>query len=135
LQELPAIHAIVPGLNAELGRKIGVFFSRLGPGEGWGRANWGLSTTAERDQHPQKPYKPLSTQTPLNETYVRVESQHLLKLEGTGAIAFGIRILSFDLVSVLDRPDVAAGLKEQLRTMPPEVSAYKGIPGDFWERL
>jgi hypothetical protein len=135
LQPLSGIHAIVPGLNAELGRKIDVFFGRLEPGEGWGRANWGLSTNAARNQHPSLPYSPLSRQTLIEEVYVRVESQHLLKLPATGAIAFGIRILNFPLAAVADHPDINAGLKERLRTMPGEVAAYKGIPGDFWLRL
>ena len=53
----------------------------------------------------------------------------------TGAIAFGIRILNFPLVEVGKQSIIAASLKERLRTMPVEVAAYKGIPGDFWQRL
>ena len=132
---LPDIHAAVPGLNRELGRKIDVFFGRLPPGEGWARANWGLSASVERNQHPSRPFTPLSERTPDAAVFVRVESQHFCKLPQTGAIAFGIRILNFPLVSVKARPNIAAGLKSQLRTMPGEVAAYKGIPADFWRRL
>ena len=135
LQPIASIHAIVPGLNTDLGRKIDVFFSRLQPGEGWGRANWGLSTSTARNQHPRLPYRPLCNQTPSDEVNVRLESQHLLKLPETGAVAFGIRILNFPLREVADHPDVVAGLKQQLRTMPADVAAYKGIPADFWQRL
>jgi hypothetical protein len=134
-QPLGAIHAIVPELNAEIGRKIGVFFDRLAVDDGWTRANWGLCTGTERNQHPSQPYQPLSLATPLEDVSVRIESQHLLKLPATGAIAFGIRILHFPVIEVLARPDSAAGLKERLRTMPPAMSAYKGIPTDFWQRL
>ena len=132
---LPDIHAAVPRLNGELGRKIDVFFGRLPPGEGWSRANWGLSASVERNQHPTRPFTPLSEQTPDAAVSVRVESQDFCKLPQTGAIAFGIRILNFPLAGVKDRPDIAAGLKSQLRTMPGEVADYKGIPADFWRRL
>jgi hypothetical protein len=135
LQPIAGIHAIVPGLNAELGRKIDVFFARLEPGDGWSRANWGLSTSAERNQHPLRPYVLLANDTPLARVYLRVESQHLFKLPGTGAIAFGIRILNFPLEAVAKEPGFVAGLTKRLRTMPAEVAAYKGIPAEFWRRL
>ena len=132
---LPDIHAAVPGLNHELGRKIDVFFGRLPPGESWVRANWGLTASADRNQHPSRPFTPLSGGTPDAAVFVRVESQNFCKLPQTGAMAFGIRILNFPLAAVKDRPSVAAGLKAQLRTMPVEVAAYKGIPAGFWRRL
>ena len=132
---LAEIHGIVPGLNAELGRKIDVFFGKLAPGDGWARANWGLSTSAERNQHPSRPYTALTDQTPMGNVFVRVESQHLLKLPESGAIAFGIRILNFPLAEVAECGQIVAGLKEQLRTMPGAVAAYKGIPEKFWERI
>jgi hypothetical protein len=136
LQPVAAIHAVVPGLNVELGRKIGVFFERLQIGEGWARANWGLSTSAERNQHPSRPYTPLSSETPMGDVFVRLESQHLQKLPRAGAAAFGIRILNFALGEVVaGYPEIAAGLKERLRTMPAEIAAYKGIPADFWRRF
>jgi hypothetical protein len=135
LQPLPAIHAVVPELNAEIGRKIDVFFGRLAPGEGWTRANWGLGAGTARNQHPSRPDDPLSGSTPLQEVSLRLESQHLLKLPATDAIAFGIRILHFPLVEVLAQPAIAPALKERLRTMPSAMSAYKGIPADFWQRL
>ena len=132
---LAEIHSPVPGLNDALGRKIDRFFDRLVPGEGWGRANWGLSTNANANQHPRLPYTPLSCQTSLDTVFVRLESQHLLKLPATGAVAFGIRILHFALVEAARRTGIAAGLTTRLRTMPAEVAAYKGIPTDFWRRL
>ncbi len=135
LQPLAEIHAIVPGLQQDLGRKIDVFFSRMKPGEGWGRANWGLSSTAERNQHPSRPYVPLASETPPANVYLRVESQNLCKLPGSGAMAFGIRILNFPLAEVVAHQPIVEALKQQLRTMPGEIAAYKGIPANFWERL
>jgi len=124
---LHEIHAVVPGLNAELGSKIATFFARMVPGEGWGRANWGLSASPARNQHPQLPVPTLTAWTRAEETFVRIEDQHLLKLSRTGGIAFGIRVLNFRLSEVLRDPFVTASLQEKLRTMPPDVAAYKGL--------
>lgn len=124
---LPELHTPVPGLNAELGQKIATFFDRMVPGEGWTRANWGLSASAQRNQHPRLPMPTLTAMTPPEETFVRIEDQHLVKLPQTGAVAFGIRIFSFRLSDVAHDPTVKAGLLEKLRTMPPEIANYKGL--------
>ena len=124
---LPEVHEPVPGLNAELGRKITTFFDRMVPGEGWTRANWGLSASTHRNQHPRLPLPPLTAKTPAEETFVRIEDQHLLKLSQTGAVAFGIRVFSFRLGEVIREPAVRAGIAEKLRTMPPEIANYKGL--------
>ena len=130
-QPLPDLHQPVPGLNAELGGKIGTFLARLTPGEGWGRANWGLSASAQRNQHPTRPLPVLTAATPPEQTFLRVEDQHLLKLPRTGAVAFGIRIFSFRLSEAAADPAVRAGLQKKLRTMPPEVANYKGLARFF----
>ena len=121
------IHAAVPGLNDGLGRKITTFFERMAPGEGWGRANWGLSASARRNQHPRLSGPSLAADTPPEATFLRVEDQHLLKLPRTGALAFGIRIFSFRLSEVARDASIAAALKERLATMPPDVANYKGL--------
>ena len=121
------IHAAVPGLNDDLGRKIATFFERMTPGEGWGRANWGLSASARRNQHPHLTLPSLAADTPPEKNFLRVEDQHLLKLPLTGALAFGIRIFSFQLSDVARDPSIAAALRERLETMPPDVANYKGL--------
>ena len=124
---LPELHEPVPGLNADLGRKITTFFDRMAPGEGWTRANWGLSAATNRNQHPSLPLLPLTATTPPEETFVRIEDQHLLKLPRSGAVAFGIRIASFRLSEIVHEPTVKAGIAAKLRTMPPEIANYKGL--------
>lgn len=121
------IHDPVPSLNAQLGHKIATFFSRLAPGEGWRRANWGLSVSAIRNQHPDEPIPTLGTATPPDQIFVRVEDQHLLKLPGTGAIAFGIRIANFAWIELMRRPEIAASLRKKLRSMSPDITLYKGL--------
>lgn len=121
------IHDVVPGLNDELGSKIATFFSRLPVGEGWRRANWGLSASCRKNQHPTESIPLLdSTSTP-DRIYVRVEDQHLLKLPETGAIAFGIRISSFAWSDMRQNEAIAESVLEQLRSMPPETVRYKAL--------
>ena len=134
-QPLTQIHSVVPRLNEELGRKVGQFFARMKPGEGWSRANWGLSASGALNQHPTRPHVELTAHTPPDAVFVRIEAQHLVRLPDTGAIAFGIRVVNFPLPAILADPDLAAGLRNQLRTMPADVAAYKGIPADYWQRL
>ena len=121
------IHEAVPGLNPELGGKIGTFFARLPPGEGWRRANWGLSASPRRNQHPRETIPLLTPETPPGQVFIRVEDQHLLKLPGTGAIAFGIRIANFAWSAAMRNPAVAPHLLEKLRTMHPEIARYKAL--------
>ena len=127
------IHAAVPALNSELGNKIATFFARLPPGEGWRRANWGLSASAQANQHPEEAIPPLTAGTAPGGIFVRVEDQHLLKLPETGTIAFGIRIRSFAWEAVLRDQTVATHLLGKLRTMSPEIARYKAV-ADFVPR-
>ena len=127
LRPLSWIHGVVPDLNAELGSKIEAFFTRMNPGEGWRRANWGLSASCQRDQHPDESIPALTAASPSEQIYVRVEDQHLLKLPETGVIAFGLRIASFAWSAVRQNHAIAASLLDQLRSMSPEIARYKAI--------
>ena len=121
------IHDAVPALNSDLGGKIATFFARLPPGEGWRRANWGLSASTRRNQHPDDPIPPLTAGTTPDQVFIRIEDQHLLKLPETGAIAFGIRIRSFTWQAVMQNQTLAARLLGKLRSMPSEIACYKAI--------
>ena len=126
-RRLHEIHSAVPGLNEGLGRKIALFFDRMIPGEGWRRANWGLSASSAGNQHPCVRIARLTADSTPDTTFLRVEDQHLLKLPRTGAIAFGIRVSSFRLSDIAREPDIATALRQQLRTMPEEIVGYKGL--------
>ena len=124
---LAEIHAAVPGLNPELGSKIATFFARLAPGEGWRRANWGLSASARRNQHPDEFIPPLTAGSRPDQIFIRIEDQHLLKLPETGAIAFGIRIANYAWTDVTQNPVIALALQDALRSMSPQLAQYKAI--------
>ena len=49
-----AIHSPVPTLNENLGARIDKFLANLKPGKAWERSNWGLSRSAELNQHPTR---------------------------------------------------------------------------------
>src|SRR5690606_3014151 len=91
------IHEPAPGLNQSLGAQIDTFLSRLQPGVGWLRSNWGLSASPERNQHPARKLARLFEGSTLDATWLRVERQCLMALPAAGGVLFGIRIHSVNL--------------------------------------
>ncbi len=126
---LARIHGVVPGLNPAIGQAIDGFLSRLKPGPAWTRANWGLSASAERNQHPERRLPRLGASFDPDNTWVRIEHQALLALPRTSAILFGIRIEHQPLSGIAAHPALARPLARAVRTLPEPMAAYKGIAG------
>lgn len=126
-QPLALVHAPVPGLNDQLGKQLERFFAQLKPGASWSRSNWGLSRSGELNQHPLRNLPHLTDDVSPENVWLRVEHQSLLRLPGTGAVLFGIRIENVPLTRVLDHPEARPGLAHQLATMPAATVAYKGL--------
>lgn len=124
---LDAIHAVVPDLNSELGAALDRFLDRLRPGTAWWRSNWGLSASAERNQHPARGLPRLRLPLAPESVLVRLEHQALLALPATGGLLFGIRIESIPLGAFRCDPALADGLARALRSMPGEMARYKGL--------
>jgi hypothetical protein len=124
---LSETHRPVPGLNVALDRQIETFLDRLVPGEVWLRENAGYSRSPERNQHSNRPRRPLDAAVSSDEVWVRLEHQMLLKLPLSNSLLFGIRVEVVPLRQVLDSPQAAAGLTRLLVTIPPEAAEYKGI--------
>jgi hypothetical protein len=124
---LDLIHTSVPGLNAELGPTIGRFLDRLRPGAAWLRANWGMSASPERNQHPNRRIPRLAPPIDPRRVWVRIEHQALIALPRCGGILFGIRVERLNLDQLRGEPLLAAGLARALRTMPEEMARYKGV--------
>lgn len=122
---LEEIHGVVPGLNTALARPISGFLAKMLPGISWLRANWGLSRSAELNQHPSRKLPRLDATVRPDEVWLRVEWQALVSLPQAGGVCFGIRVEVFAMEEVLR--DAAAGFARALRTMPDDVAAYKGI--------
>lgn len=121
------VHAPVPGLNAVLGPKIENLLGRLPPGKAWMRLNWGLSASAERNQHPLRGLPHLEATTPIEGIWLRLEHQALVRLPVTSGVLFGIQLYSLPLVDLRHKPAVAQALAGQLRSMADEMQVYKGI--------
>lgn len=125
--ELNDVHAVVPGLNAAVGPGIATFLERLRPGMAWRRANWGLSASAERNQHPARGLPRLTADTPPESVWFRVEHQALLALPRSRGVLFGIRLAQTPLPELRSDPTLAGPLARALRSMPEAMVEYKGL--------
>lgn len=121
------IHGVVPGLNAAIGAKIHQFLARLKPGAGWYRSNWGLSSSAEFNQHPSRAINQLARDTDPETTWLRIEHQVLTGLPDSPAILFGIRLENVSLAKVKADAAIRVGLRRALITMPDAMAAYKNL--------
>jgi hypothetical protein len=121
------IHGPVPGLNGALAPRIAGFLSRLKPGPAFLRANWGLSRSAELNQHPEQHIPRLTPPLRVDEVFVRIENQALVALPASAGVLFGIRLEVHPLDEVRRDPVAARGLARALRTMPDDMAAYKNI--------
>lgn len=122
-----AIHVPVPGLNSELGSRIGTFLNRLPSDATWCRENWGLAAFPDRNAHPSLNRPRLRRDTRPEETWLRVEHQAFRSLPRTGGIVFLIWLTIHRLSEVLQDSSVAEAFHRQLQSMPTEMAAYKGI--------
>jgi dimethylamine monooxygenase subunit A len=116
-QPMDFIHAPVPGLNAQLGRSIDTFLAKLTPGAAWFRHNWGLSRSAELNQHPSRALPRLDAAVAPGEVWLRIEHQALVALPRTRGILFAIRIAMHPLAEVKRDAAAATGLARALRSM------------------
>ena len=124
---LQFIHGAVPGLNAQLGRSITAVLRALTPETAWLRHNWGLTRSAQLNQHPARGLPRLDATVKLTEVWLRVEHQALVALPLSNGILFGIRIAVHPLEEVKVDTSVTQRLVRALQTMPEDVALYKGI--------
>lgn len=133
------VHEPVPGLNEALARQIDRFLEKLRPGDFWTRENWSLSRTSARNQHtslqrPPHNWPRLDAATPLDEVWIRLEHQILLRLPESDAVLFGIRIESPSLAELLAEPVAAGRFARILSTMSDDAARYKNFAA-FRSRL
>ena len=121
------IHEPVPGLNAAVGPAIHKFLAGLKPGTASLRHNWGLSRSAEMNQHPDRHLPRLDANVNAEEVWLRVEHQALVALPQSGGILFGIRIANHSLAEVKADALACVRLRHALETMPETMAVYKGI--------
>lgn len=124
-----AIHTPVPALNENLGSRIDKFLANLEPGKAWERSNWGLSRSAELNQHPGRDVPRLIPPISDSEAWIHIEDQVLYRLPQSGALLFGIRLVNVSLAELKQFPKAQAGLHRAITTMPDEVAEYKNLKG------
>lgn len=121
------VHALVPGLNPALARQIDTFLSKMSPGVAWQRENWGLSRDCELNHHPSRPCARLDETVTVDEVWVRLEHQVLVKLPHSGSVLFGIRLEVVPLGRMLADRTAALRFWRLLSTMSPAAANYKGV--------
>ena len=126
-QTIEFIHEAVPELNANLGAAIHKFLTGLKPGAASLRFNWGLSRSAELNQHPARALPRLDARVTLEEVWLRVEEQALVALPKSGGILFGIRLVNHPLTAIHADQVARARLRRALQTMPEAMAVYKGL--------
>ncbi len=122
-----AIHSSVPTLNERLGEQIDKFIAGIKPGVAWERVNWGLSQSAELNQHPDCEIPRLEPPFNLDQVWVRREDQVLFRLPKTGALIFGINVLNISVAEIAANEEGLAGLRRAVETMPEEIAKYKNL--------
>lgn len=125
---LHTVHEVVPDLNQSIGDPIARFLGKIQPGGSWERSNWGLTTSAERNQHPSRKIPRLTSPASLDRVWLRVEDQILSILPETRALLFGIRIVTISLAELRrQQPGIIPALGRALATMPDAMARYKNI--------
>lgn len=121
-REVHEVHAIVPGLNADLGARIRRFLAELPEGRAFARDNWGLARGDALDRHPRHALPRIEGDEPFAELFLRVEEQAFIGLRH--AILFAVHPVHH----ALDHDaELRALLANALATMPADVATYKGL--------
>src|SRR5207237_3098225 len=97
------------------------------PGTARLRATWGLSPSAELNQHPNRKLPRLDSTTELKEVWLRIERQMLAALPKNQGVLFAIRIAMHPLADIQQNLQIVPRLRRALETMPEEMAQYKGI--------
>jgi len=121
------IHEPVPGLNASLAQKIETFLFTLAPNVAWEREIVGYTRDTLLNHHPSIARRPLDETVTIDEVWIRLEHQLLMKLPESGSILFGIRVALHPLTQLVDDSRAVTGLLRTLSTMSADAADYKGV--------
>ena len=121
------VHDPVPGLNPSLGPAIHRYLSQMKAGGCWFRANWGLASRPDLNEHPDRGRHPWPRPLSLEQIWLRREDQAILSLPASGGVLFGIRVVVRSVAEVVQSSEKRRRLVRGLRTMPAELVRYKGI--------
>jgi hypothetical protein len=119
-------HAPVPGLNDDLNANISKLLSRIEIGQFFQRSNWGLTGSAQFDQHPRHEIPAIASAPDPKTVYLRIEWQVLTAISAD-TLLFGIRVFHVPVEEVKASPELASRLAKNLETMPDVVARYKRL--------
>lgn len=123
---LTAIHAPVPGYDTALASPVDAFFDRLQPGQPKWRLNWTILDTDELHLPTDSAHRRPELLPDLGDLTFRVERQTLRKMERSRAVVFTIRNYTTRLADLCANQEAKSALLETLKTVRPDVAAYKG---------
>lgn len=120
---LREIHDEIPNFHETLTPRIDRFFEHLKPEHPVVRFNWALQ--ADDQLNPgELEIPPVTHDTKL---FYRSERQSLVRLPGTGAIAFTIRVYLHPLELLANKPGALPALLEAIDQTSPALAHYKGF--------
>ena len=128
---LSAVHGPVPFYADRLAAPVDRLMRHLKAGRIASRLNWSLLDDPALFQPGGKWQTEAGTHITAgnagSRVYLRVERQTLRRLPVSDAVLFGIRVHVYPLESIIVRPDLAAGLADAVRALPPEIVYYKSV--------
>jgi hypothetical protein len=133
-QSFLAIHGPVPTFAQAIGRPADLLMQRLKPGHPAWRTGWAITTTADLNRAPRVAHRwchlarEITPATAGERLHLRFERQTFSRLPATGGVLFTIHTYQAPLAEAVATPEQARRLASLLRTMPPAVRAYKGLP-------
>ena len=124
---LAGIHEPVPHYGERLETPMDRFFTNMKTGPISHRWNWSVMTSHRLFTPHRSRRTPLAPGASIDEIFIRMESQTLRKLPGSGMILFTIRTYAEPLSRWAGLPGAVASLLEMLDGMTPEMRDYKGF--------
>jgi hypothetical protein len=138
----PEIHGPVPRVHGEgIVERAQKFIMGLQPGQRFRRTNWTLTVDGRLDtgteSYPEWGPDRLSVVNgPLadvgDRVFLRVEVQHLIRLQWSGAVMFLIRTYLEPLSSLARIPEWASRVRDVLAELPEDMAEYKGVDRTRW---
>jgi hypothetical protein len=128
-----AIHDPVPGFAESIGRSADLMMQRIKVGRPTARVNWTIHPSDRLNCAPalKRQYAfehdGITPENVGERYYLRSEWQTLARYPRTNAVLFTIRTRVAPFAACLTDPEDARRLATQIRTMPPELLAYKSL--------
>jgi hypothetical protein len=136
------IHGPVPRVHeAGIVDRAQTFIMGLQPGQRFRRTNWTLTVDGRLDTGTESypewgPDRFSVVNGPLAEVgdrvFLRVEVQHLIRLQWSGAVMFLIRTYLEPLSAIAEIPEWALRVRDVLAELPEDMAGYKGVDRTRW---